>query len=116
VANTSPDMRLVQVMQDLGRADMDFDERKLLRAGRKLATGGRFPLMKTALGATLRQRLLADLADSNAKLARDFGVQFDMKLPSEPAEPLVAADPDYLLGLLGQMTLRPGQAGDKRAG
>lgn len=106
VANASPDMRLVQIFQELERQGLDFDERRLMRVGRRLATQGTQPLMKTALGSDQRQRLLVDYAASNTRLAADFGVRFDERMPTEPQQPLIGVDAVYLMNMLGGISMR----------
>lgn len=101
-ANTSPDMRVILAMMDMNRLKIDFEDKRVLRAGTR-ASADLKPL-KLLLGAQARQQLLQDCAPSNTRLAADFGVRFDDRLPDEPAPPVLAADPDYLLRLVGEMT------------
>jgi hypothetical protein len=102
LANTSPDMRVILAMMDMNRLDIPFEDKRVLRAGTR-ASADLKPL-KLLLGGEARRQLLLDCAASNALLARDFGVAFDARLPDEPAQPVLAADPDYLLRLVGEMT------------
>lgn len=60
------------------------------------------------LGGALRARLLAEVAQGNARLAERYGVQFDDRLPDEPPEPLSRPDPGALLRALLH---RPAQTG-----
>jgi hypothetical protein len=95
-------MRVILAMMDMNRLKIDFEDKRVLRAGTR-ASADLKPL-KLLLGARARQQLLQDCAPSNARLAADFAVRFDDKLPDEPAPPVLAADPDYLLRLVGEMT------------
>jgi hypothetical protein len=111
-ANTSPDMRVILAMMDMNRLQINFEDKRVLRAGNR-ASADLKPL-KLLLGTQARRQLLQDCAASNARLAAEFGVSFDERLPDEPEGPVLSADPDYLLRLVGAMT-RLSEAADGMA-
>lgn len=115
-ANTSPDMRVILAMMAMNKAGLDYNEKAVLRAGQRLAEKGALKPLKLLLGQRARAALLADCADSNARLAADFGVQFDSRLPEEDEAPVLGPDLDYLLNLLGSATLGGKQGADGQAG
>lgn len=107
--NFSPDIRLLLLM-GLLNADGNEDQIKLLtpglmRAARTLADTGAFKTVKTTLGRRERERLLAAYAASNERLAADFGVTFTTERPQEQDDPILAPDGEYVVGVLGQLSL-----------
>jgi hypothetical protein len=77
----------------------------LRRSARTLAGSGAFPMMKASLGRIERARLLASYAQNNERLEQKFGVRFDDELPTEGDEPVTQAPGDYVVGLLGDLTI-----------
>jgi len=107
-ANPSPDMRIVQLMTELSRSDWPYEERRLLRGGREVHAVHGFPKRSTLLGRHARQALLSDLAESNERLERDYGVRFDDRMPEEPDEPIGPVESAYLTALAGALSV-PGR-------
>lgn len=102
--NPSPDMRLALLLNRLNRQRLPYELGPLLQAARALARQGT-PPVRHLLGSQERQRLLAEVAASNQRLAEAFGVQFDAELPAgETPWATEEADPGYLAQLLAQLS------------
>lgn len=113
IRNKSPDMRVVMTLVALNQAKLMYDERRVLRAGQLLEEEAGFKPVKYALGAAARRKLLAMVAESNERLAKRYGIHFDMSLPPNEAEaPLLQPDISYLLALLGQISAKRSRSED----
>lgn len=96
-ANPSPDVQLALLLNRLNRQRANYNLAALLKADFEAAAQQGRRQRSHFIGRTERQQLLADHADSNARLAVDFGVHFSDQLPpDEPNFATEAPDQAYL--------------------
>lgn len=80
-ANISPSMTCAAIMIRLKRAGIAYDWHDV-----EVALNGRG--RRHALGSRLRRALLEQMAESNARLAAEYGIEFPDDMPEEDEEPL----------------------------
>lgn len=112
MANPSPDMRVLLTLALIANGFEEAEGRKVIdsvfKTGRRLESAQIFPTMKHTLGRRERQAIIEHFAESNQKLADDFGVTFPESLPEEADDPVTVPDAPFLLALLGDMALTDG--------
>jgi hypothetical protein len=103
-ANPSPDMRLALLLNRMNRLRVSYELTPLLQATRALAQAG-LPAIRHLLGSDERRRLLAELEQSNLRLAADFDVEFSTDMPlHESACATEDLDAGFTLQLLGGLS------------
>ncbi len=107
MVNPSVDMRLVVMLTQLNRQRIRYSLGALSTASHTLMLQGRFPPLRHALGSDERARMLADLAPSLARLAREFDIVFDDQRPmNEPANAMECVDPVFAMEIAAHLSLR----------
>jgi hypothetical protein len=103
------DMRLPLTLCLLGNSEVQKDHALLVRgmsmAAASLVQADVYGPLRYILGSAERENLLAQCAESDNALARDFGLKFADDMPSEGKRPILIPTADYLLALIGQMSL-----------
>ena len=104
-ANSSPDMRLAQVLSHLNRQGLNYDLPSLIRASKVLETDERFVRRNHLLGRQERAQLLRELGPDLQRLADEYGVHFSAELPrDEGGASCEDIDPAYALELLARVS------------
>jgi hypothetical protein len=104
-ANSSPDMRLIQLLARMNRHRIAYQLPRLLQAASAIDAEGRFGHARHLLGRQERTRLLDDMASETERLAQAFGVRFSRELPQgEPFSPAEDLDPAYAVELLARLS------------
>jgi hypothetical protein len=100
-ANSSPDMRLIQLLARMNRQRLQPELGRLMHAAAVLQAEGRFTKRRHLLGRHERTQLLQDVSPEMDRLARDHGVRFSDALPAdENMAPEEDIDMNYALEML----------------
>lgn len=101
IFNASPDMRCVLLLSKLNNLGIEYDVKRLIRAGKTVEEQGLFQRMKHILGRELRQQVINDFALSNAALQANYGVGFSEAMPgNEDFYPQNDVSTEYMLAIL----------------
>lgn len=88
----------------MNRLGIACDIGSMLKAAKRVEEKKSFRPMKYLLGSNLRRKILERFQVSNQRLAQDFGVVFDNRLPGEEdAYPVEHPSIDYTLALVGML-------------
>lgn len=105
VTNTSPDMRLIHIMSKLNRYKEKYDAKCFIQAANLIKNkDSNLKFEKYMLGRNERKRIIESCANSNSKLAEEFGIMFSSELPTENFLPIEEPPMDYVLSLIATMS------------
>ncbi len=95
--NVSPGVNCAIAMTILNRLGVSYDTKQLIAAFSNDKS-------KHVLGSIQRHRLLADMAEHNARLAKSYGVIFPDTMPEEAPDPILLPDINEVLLALAKVT------------
>lgn len=104
VANVTPDIELMLVLQQLRLRGHNTPMQTLLNVAATLTLPARPPGTERWLSLADRQAVLQSYAASNARLAERWRVQFDDHMPASPAQTRDQPDANYVIDLLDAVT------------
>jgi hypothetical protein len=103
------DMRLPLTLCLLGTGEVQKDHGVLVRgmtlAAASLVQADVYSPLRYVLGSVERGKLMEQCAESDGALAKDFGLTFADDMPGEGRSPVTIPQADYLLALIGQLSL-----------
>ena len=107
-ANASPDANAVLAIRLMREQQIAHEADALIGAARLVPPNQGAGPLRHLLGRTERQALLASVQASNQALARDFGIHFEPDSPREGLESVSRPTADYLVRLVGSLSLLTG--------
>ena len=104
-ANPSPDANAVLAVRLMRERQIAHDSDALIGAARAVNPSQGARPLRHLLGRTERQALLDSVSASNEALQRDFGIAFEAEPPREGLDSVTRPTADYLVRLVGSLSL-----------
>lgn len=104
-ANPSPDANAVLAIRLMRERQIVHESDALIGAARMAGATHSSKPLRHLLGRTERQALLDSVSASNQALQRDFGIVFEAESPREGLESVTRPTADYLVRLVGSLSL-----------